>query len=170
MNGCGQKENDGRQYSPLNMSQHTDQTLLPQLHQCSHKQSDNRMEYEDMLVKCLRSTDVGLHCIFNYDLNMEVRDYRYIEGRKKEKKKQKLSVRFEHQFQVNCSRHCATRAHRQRAENTATLYPQLRYAGLYMSVCQTLHRYRLNIFSMTQNHRYDIQLVASNCINKEKRN
>ena len=46
-------------------------------------------------------------------------------------------VGFEHQFQVNCSRHCATRAHRQRAENIATLYPQLRYAAC---TCQYVKR------------------------------
>ena len=55
-----------------------------------HKCKKNRMEYEDKLVKCLRSTGVELHCIFSYDLDIEVRDYQYVEGRKKEKKARAL--------------------------------------------------------------------------------
>ena len=42
-----------------------------------------------------------------------------------------------HQFEVDCFRHCATRAHRQRSENIAALCPQLRYASLcqYVECC-----------------------------------
>ena len=78
---------------------------------------------------------------------------------KKHDKKVKLEPRTI-QTSDNRSNHCATRAHKERQRLSKICRPML--------VCGI--NSVLSIMMTTQTNRYDVQLVVSNCIDKETRN